>query len=873
MIGQTFSHYTILELIHKGGMGELYSAVDTKLNRKVAVKFLPPDKAADPDSRKRFLHEAGAQGMLNHPNIATFYEAGEMGDTVFIVMEYVEGRSLGRLIKEEEPTLKEILELALQIGEGLQAAHEAGVIHRDIKPENILVTSKQQVKITDFGLAKWKGASTITKTGTSMGTPSYMSPEQTRGEKADHRSDLFSFGAVLYELITGRQPFRDEHKDAISYSICYEEPEPLSRYKAGVPPSLQRIIDKALQKDRNLRYQSAADLTADLKCVLNEITTGHPTFRPRPKPFYRRPFLSAAAILLALIGYTVWRWIFPPGEETDFQRTMLAVLPLRNLGPSEQEYFSDGLTDEITTSLAKISGLGVISNTSARKYKGATRNLREIGKELEVDYALEGTTQLDTSGGTRKARINVQLIRINDDINLWAQTYTPARGQIFDLQSDIAEKVAQALNIVLLEPEQRYLKDRPTENIEAYNYFLRGSSHLNKFELLEAARAYQKVIALDSRFALAYARLSKTYLLGATTWYYRSWREKQEDSFVIITNKGWWDSAHQVVQKALQLQPNLPEAHFALGYYLYGRYRDYDQAMAVLARVQKHQPNNSELLSILGSIQLSQGNWKEGLANIKKAIKLDPLSASRHLQAGQAHLKLREYEKAEKYFERVIPLGSVREKSSAYREKALCHLLREGNISIARRILSEGFLQTFSQAFMQELIFCNMVDGNYREALAMFTYIKPDKDTLRLFHPLLKAQILGLANLPNQAKVQFDSARIWFEGWVAEEPEKAEFHSYLGNAYAGLGRKEEAIREGKKAIELQPVSKDALDGPENHESLARTYAIVGEPELAIDQLEYLLSIPSEISVPLLRIDPTWAPLRNHPRFQKLLAKK
>ena len=290
--------------------------------------------------------------------------------------------------------------------------------------------------------------------------------------------------------------------------------------------------------------------------------------------------------------------------------------------------------------------------------------------------------------------------------------------------------------------------------------------------------------------------------------------------------------------------------------------------------MQKSQPNNSELFSILGSIQLSQGKWKKGLTNIKKASKLDPLSASKHIQAGEAHLKLREYKEAEKHFDRAISISTaISDKASGYRGKALCNLLRDGNLTAAHRILSEGFSQTLSSELLGELIFYNMLKGNYRKALEIFTYPKPNGDTLLILNPFLKAQIFSLENLYGQARFYFDSARIQYESWVAGAPEKADPHSYLGIALGGLGRKEEAIREGRKAIELQPVSKDAIDGPKWHEYLAQIYTMAGEPDSAIDQLEYLLSIPSEISVSLLRIDPAWAPLRNHPRFQKLLAKK
>ncbi|HLG93820.1 MAG TPA: serine/threonine-protein kinase, partial [candidate division Zixibacteria bacterium] len=409
MIGQTVSHYKILKKIGAGGMGEVYLAEDMSLGRKVAIKFLSAEKAADPESRKRFIHEARAQAIVSHSNVATFHEVGEERDKVFIVMEYIEGQRLSELAKTEKLSLQEILNLAIQVGEGLQAAHEKGVMHRDINPTNILVSSKRVAKITDFGLAKWTEASTITRTGLQMGTDHYMSPEQVDGRKVDHRTDIFSFGVVLYELICACRPFDGTNRESLFYEILYTQPQPLARYCRGVPEGFQIIVDKALKKDKSFRYQSAADLLADLKGLQKELTEG--------------------------------------GVEAAPKRKTLAVLPFENLGAAEDEYFADGITDEITTKLAKISALGVISRTSAIKYKKTEKTLRQIGAELGIDYVLEGTIRWHKSGTTNRVRINSQLIRVEDDTHLWAETYDRVLEQIFELQSDIADKVTRALQL------------------------------------------------------------------------------------------------------------------------------------------------------------------------------------------------------------------------------------------------------------------------------------------------------------------------------------------------------------------------------------------------------------------------------------------
>src|SRR3989304_6671197 len=274
MIGQTISHYKILEKLGEGGMGEVYLAEDPNLGRKVAVKFLSSDKAADPESRQRFVHEARAQAMLSHPNIATFYEVGEMQDKVFIVMEYIEGQPLSNLAQVEKLTLPEILDLAIQVGEGLQAAHEKGITHRDIKPENVLVTAKHHAKITDFGLAKWKGASTLTKTGARMGTAFYMSPEQVEGKKVDHRTDIFSLGTILYELLCARRPFEGDTDTAIFYDLINTQPQPLARFARNIPEKLEQIVLKCLAKKAEERYQHIDELLVDLGSAKKKIESG-----------------------------------------------------------------------------------------------------------------------------------------------------------------------------------------------------------------------------------------------------------------------------------------------------------------------------------------------------------------------------------------------------------------------------------------------------------------------------------------------------------------------------------------------------------------------------------------------------------------------
>lgn len=827
MIGQTISHYKILAKLGEGGMGVVYKAQDTRLDRTVALKFLPEHLLNDSSAKARFIQEAKGASAINHQNITTIHDIGEVDGKSFIAMEYLEGKTVKELAKENLK-LNQVLEIAVQITEGLAAAHKKEIVHRDIKSENIMLTKDDVVKIMDFGLAKLKDASGLTKTGATAGTLAYMSPEQTRGEEVDHRSDLFSFGVVLYEMIAGKLPFAEEHQAAVVYSIAHENPAPLARYKSNVPEGLQRIVDKALKKDKNLRYQNVADVLADLKGLQKEPTSDG--VEPAPK------------------------------------RKMLAVLPFENLGPAEDEYFADGITDEIITNLAKISGLGVISRTSAIKYKKTDKSLRQIASELGVDYVLEGTIRWDKSGSANRVRITPQLIGVKDDTHLWAETYDRVLEQIFALQSDIAEKVAKALHIALLGPEQRHLEARPTDNLEAYNYYLRGVDYYNRgytekdYQL--AAEMYQKAIEIDPTFALAYAKLSLVHTLK-----YWKYLDRTEERL---------RKAKEVVDKALQLNPHLPEAHLSLGYYYYHGNLDYNVALEQFDIALKNQPNNAELLSAIGYVQRRQGKFDQAVANHIKSAELDPCSAVRALDVGATYVHMRNYPEAERYFDRAISLAP--DWILPYYFKALLYVIWEGSTVKANKVLQEAAGKVDPPQLPCLWFDFDLLDGNFRKALDRLP-VDPNKfidfagktNTLEYF--LCKAQVYGLLNQPRLEQACYDSARNILETRIQAHPQDIEFHIRLGIVYAGLGRREEAIKEGKKALELLPVTKDAIRGPELVAKLAQIYVKVGEYDAAIEQIEFLLSIRSAISVPLLRLDPTWAPLRNHPRFKKLVAGK
>ncbi|MBN1210984.1 MAG: protein kinase, partial [candidate division Zixibacteria bacterium] len=594
--GTTISHYKIINKIGAGGMGEVYKAEDTELKREVALKFLPAHLCRDEVYRARFLREARAAAKLRHPNIVIIYEVSEYQGRPFFAMECCEGRPLYEVIRTEKPSLDKIIDLAVQICEGLQEAHDNGIIHRDIKPSNIILDKKNRLKLLDFGLAAVRGTDQLTKAGSTMGTIGYMSPEQIQGEEAGPRSDLFSLGVVLYEMITGRKPFNGEYEAAVLNSVLNDHPEPLLRYKSGIPGELQRIVSKLLEKDPKLRYQSAAGVISDLRQL--ELAGVKPAGRPFWKSVLNKFLIG---FLIGVTLYVVGEYLLSEGDGSGASK-MLAVLPFENLGEPDDEYFADGITDEIISRLAMLHGLGVISRTSTLQYKGTLKNLRQIGKELEVDYILEGSIRWSKSGEESRVRINPQLIRVADDVHLWADRYDAVIDDIFTVQSSIAEKVIDALDITLLESERRALNEQPTDNTEAYDYYLRGHEYLdnhNVKDYMNAEAMFNRAIELEPDFVSAYSWLAITHLQ-----LYSQYFDRTEQRL---------HSAKEALDRALDIGPDNYDALGAQAWYLYAGLGDFDRALSEFIELRNMLPNEHMLSLCIALIKRRKGQWEDAV--------------------------------------------------------------------------------------------------------------------------------------------------------------------------------------------------------------------------------------------------------------------
>ena len=563
-------------------------------------------------------------------------------------------------------------------------------------------------------------------------------------------------------------------------------------------------------------------------------------------------------IIVCLIIYLIWS----TGNFTSLElEKSIAVLPFQNMSDNEEyAFFGDALTDEIIMQLYKINEFEVRSRTSIMQYKGTEKTSPVIAQELKVNYLIEGTAQRYGN----QVRILVQLIHAQTDKHLWGNTYEKEWKDILDIQSEIAQQIAHELKAVLSPEEIEQIEKKPTDNLEAYDYYLRGNDYYWRSpaeqDISIAIRMYEKAIELDKNFALAYTMLAQAY----TKMY---WVHYDRSKNILIKSR-------QAIDMAFEINPNLPEAHLALGLYYYWGYLKYSKALEQFEIVLEHQPNNSECHASIAYVHRRAGNWEKAKVSIKKALELDPGSLLITYATGETFYLLREYAEAEYYFNQVIMLSP--DLFDPYWYKIHIYLNSKGNTNKARLILEEAsqmISSTKDPLFIEIRVLLDVYDGNYQEPLKYLSLESFDAFQLQFYYKpqfLLYARIYNLMNKPELAYAYYDSTRIFLESKLIDYPEDSRLHSSLGIAYAGLGQKEKAINAGKKAVELLPISKEAWRGVYRAGDLAQIYVMVGEYEAALKQIELLLSIPGHLSTKLLQLDPIWKPLWNHPEFKRLI---
>ncbi len=639
MIGTTVSHYEILEKLGEGGMGVVYKARDLRLHRFVALKFLPRKSTVTQEELGRFQQEARAISALNHPHIATIYDVDEASGDQFLVLEYLPGGTLKSHFKDlqssgRELSIAQVLDYGMQIAEGLAHAHHNGIVHRDMKTENLILTAEGSIKITDFGLAKLWGSTHLTKIGSTIGTAAYMSPEQVRGEELDHRSDLFALGIILYELVTGRTPFRGEHEAALTYSIVNETPASITAVRPGVPEGLATIIDRCLEKEKEKRYQTAEEVLSDLR----EMRSGPSAPVRTPGTSRSLPWIIGAGIVVGILLAVAF--FFLPGRTADESRKSIAVLPFKNLSTDkENEYFSDGITEDIIAQLSNIRELKVISRTSVMRYKETEKSIRDIGSELGVATILEGSVRK----AGNQVRIVAQLIDAGTDEHLWSNTYDKEMTQIFAIQSDVAHSIAKALEATLSNAEKERIETTPTSSLDAYAYYLKGREYYSRYHKEDnenAIELFHKALEIDPRYALAYAGLGDAY-----------GQRVQKFGF----SRRWIDSSLTASRKAISLNPNLAEAYKSLGL-AYGEKGLYRQALDAVRKAVDLNPNYYPAVANIGWGFWLTGRFDEALIWMKKGLDLNPAFAYSYLSIGVVYLRLGEFDRARSWFDKALEL-------------------------------------------------------------------------------------------------------------------------------------------------------------------------------------------------------------------------
>ena len=642
MIGQTISHYKILEKLGEGGMGVVYKAEDTKLKRAVALKFLPHRLSASDQDKERFLQEAQSASALNHPNVCTIYDIQEFDGQTFIVMEYVEGKTL-REAKSGVST-RQAVDIIAQVAEGLAAAHEKGIIHRDIKADNIMLRSDGRVQIMDFGLAKLQGASSLTKAGSTIGTTAYMSPEQVQGEEADHRTDIFALGVVMYELLTGQLPFKGAHEAAVMYEIVNVDPQSVRTARPEIEPNLERIVMKCLEKDRGTRYQSARDVIADLKRFKRDSEGKQvqpPGSVPSSQPVRRQVTwlkVVVPVILLVAVAVAAWFLLRGKGEMLD----SLAVLPFENAGNDQSmEYLSDGITESLINGLSKLSNLTVMSRSSVFHYKGKETDPQKAGKELGVKAVLTGRV---TQRG-EDLIIITELVNVSNNSHIWGDQYNRKFSDILSVQEEIAREISRNLSVELGKDEEKKLTKRSTENTEAYQLYLKGRFHWNKRkadDLNKAVEYYNQAIQVDPNYALAYAGLASTYVLLPE---YAGLRPK--DAIPKIEG---------AVKKASDLDPTIAEPHAALGLMrtLFGH--DWNGAEDEFKRAIELNPSYPTTRHWYSVCLRQQGKFEQALVEIRRAQELDPLSLVINQNVAEVYIAMRQYDRALEQLKKTLEL-------------------------------------------------------------------------------------------------------------------------------------------------------------------------------------------------------------------------
>jgi serine/threonine protein kinase len=868
-----FGDYELLEEIGRGGQGVVYRARQKSLNRTVALKVIGLGHWATQAHLKRFRLEAEAAASLEHPGIVPIHEVGERDGSCYFSMKLVEGGQLDEVVAREPMPIRRAVELITKVARTVFFAHEHGILHRDIKPGNILLDRNCEPHLTDFGLARLvETESTVTRTLEVLGTPSYMAPEQAVGNNAaiSNVTDVYGLGAVLYQLLTGHPPFAGGTTYETIKLLLDTEPRQPRLWNPKIDRDLSTICLKCLEKDPKRRYSTALALAEDLERWLKHepiLARRTGIFRRGKKWVRRNPtsaLLAASLVALAVAA----GWIISKSEFVRHPLTSgIAVLPFENLSDEkEHAFFADGVQDDILTKLAKIADLKVISRSSVMQYRGK-QNVREIGNALRVSHVLEGTVR--RSGG--KLHVNAQLVDTRTDQDIWADEYDRDLNDVFAIETEVAQSIVNRLRAKITASEQAAIQERPTKDLAAYDYYVRAIPSIAEADgdtdpkkILPTVDLLNQAIARDPEFLLAYYWLARAH-----DWLYTT-IDRRSDRLALA--KGAIDSAFHV-------NPNSGEAHLAMALHLYWGYFDYDRARAELAIARRTLPNNSQVYEVSAWIDRRQGRWPEAVKDIERASELDPRSFFLALNVAGFNFGSRPlpYEKTRRALDRVLALKpndiGARIDVGGGLEMHWRGDTRHWHATI-EKILADEPASANDETMKEQRFQLTLLERDFGSASRFVAELPQDgMDGLsRDFWMGIVARARGDTIV---AYAAFTAARAQQEAAVraasSRQPDYAQALCSLGMIDAGLGRKKEALREGRQAVELVPIAKDSTDGPQVAFHLALIYAWTGERDLAIEELETVAKIPGGPTYGMLRLDPVWDSLRGNPRFEKLLA--
>ena len=861
--------YELLEEIGRGGQGVVFRARQKSLNRIVALKVIGLGQWATQAHLKRFRLEAGAAASLDHSCIVPIYEIGERDGQCYFSMKFVEGGQLDEVVKHTPISIRQAVELVTKLAHTVHYAHEHGILHRDIKPGNILLDKKGEPHLTDFGLARLvESESTVTRTVEVLGTPSYMAPEQAAGNniKLTHGTDVYGLGAVLYHLLTGHPPFAGGTTYETIRLVLETEQRPLRQWNPKVDRDLSTICQKCLEKDAQRRYSSASALADDLERWLKHepIQARSTGVITRGKKWLQRNPTAATAVALSLalvaaIGVILWKSeLFRPAA------TGIAVLPFENLSNDREDAsFADGVQDDLLTKLAKIASLKVISRTSVMGYRNQ-HNTRDIAKALGVSHVLEGSVRKTGAW----LHINAQLIDARTDSHVWAEVYDRDLKDIFAIQTEIAQKVAQLLHAKISPAEKFAIERPPTADLTAFDLYSRAKNLLldvsfhatGKANLLKAADLLDQAVTHDPTFFQAYCQLA--------------WTHDELFAFDYDRTPARLALAQAALEVAFRFRPDSGEAHLARAEHLYRGYGNYDSALGELEVANQSLPNDARLFELKGYIQRRQGRWGESTQNLERAVDVDPRNVPLLRQLALSYDDLRRYADEVAVRDRALAIEPDNVKAKLWRAEVdfdwkantrpLHQLLDEVRAKDPRAIRTLG----------DDWFYCALAERDAAAATKALAVLGEDGfgDTIvKYSRQFGEGLIARMTKDDARARAAFTVARAEQERIVCAQPDDGGTLCVLGLIDAALGEKEQALREGRRAVELFPVEKDAIDGPRMIMLLARIAAWVGDNDLACEQLAYASRLPSGITYGQLKLLPWWDPLRGDPRFEQIVA--